>query len=89
MQTLVTLEDYQAAAMRRAEYTSLPDGTIAGSIAALQGVWANAPTLEACRAELRDVLEGWLLQRLTDDLDLPEIDGVMPMVSTTFCPWHA
>ncbi len=89
MQTLVTLEDYQEAAMRRAEYKTLPDGTISGSISALQGVWANAPTLEACQAELRDVLEGWLLQRLTDDLDMPEIDGVMPMVSTTFCPWHA
>ena len=85
----MTLEEYQEAAMRQAAYETMPDGTVSGSIAALQGVWANAPTLEACREELRDVLEGWMLQRLTDDLDLPEIDGVMPMVSTTFCPWHA
>jgi predicted RNase H-like HicB family nuclease len=88
MQTLVTLEDYQEAAMRQAAYETLPDGTIRGKIPALPGVWASAPTLATCRDELRAVLEGWMLQRLTDDLDLPSLNGVTPMISTAYCPWH-
>lgn len=89
MQTLVTLEDYQEAALRQAEYEALLDGTITGAISALPGVWASAPTLEACRDELRAVLEGWMLQRLTDDLDLPALNGITPVISTAYCPWHA
>lgn len=89
MQTFVTLEEYENAALRRAEYEVLPDGTVFGRIPALRGVWASAPTLEACRAELREVLEGWMRLRLADDLALPEIDGLTPIISTALCPWHA
>ncbi|HLV98371.1 MAG TPA: hypothetical protein VKT82_06795 [Ktedonobacterales bacterium] len=89
MQAFVTLEEYQAAAMTQAVYETLPEGTISGRVSGLQEVWASAPTLEACREELRAVLDGWLRQRLADDLDLPEINGLTPMISTSFCPWHA
>ena len=52
------LTAYINAALRKAHYEILPDGegyfcTIEG----LQGVWAQADTLEACREELREVLE--------------------------------
>jgi predicted RNase H-like HicB family nuclease len=89
MQTFVTLDEYQEAAMRQAEYEALPDGAIYGRVPALQGVWASAPTLAACREELREVLEGWLRLRLAENLDLPEIDGATPIISTDLCPWHA
>ena len=89
MQAFVTLDEYQAAAMSQAAYETLPDGTITGRVSDFQEVWANAPTLEACREELRAVLEAWMRQRLADDLDLPEINGLTPMISTSFCPWHA
>ena len=89
MQTFVTIGEYQAAVLRRAEYETLSDGTVFGRIPAIQGVWASAPTLEACREELREVLEGWMRLRLADDLDLPEIDGLTPIISTALCPWHA
>ncbi len=88
MSAFVTLDAYREAAMRQAEYEALPDGTVYGRVSALRGVWANAPTLAACREELREALEGWLRQRLADDLDLPEIDGAVPMIGTTLCPWH-
>jgi predicted RNase H-like HicB family nuclease len=88
MPAFVTLDDYQEAAMRQAEYETLPDGTVFGRIPALQGVWANAPTLEACREGLRDVLEGWMRQRLADDLDLPDLNGITPIISTALCPWQ-
>lgn len=67
--------DYTQAAMRHATYEILADGTFYGSIPGFQGVWADGATLEACREELSEVLEGWILVRIADHLDLPEIDG--------------
>lgn len=56
------LTNYIRAAMRKAHYEILPDGEdYFGSIPDLQGVWANADTLEACREELREVLEEWIV----------------------------
>lgn len=47
--------------MHKATYEILEDGSYYGEIPALQGVYANAETLEACRELLQEVLEGWLL----------------------------
>ena len=56
------LTDYIKAAMRHACYELLPEGEgFYGHIPELQGVWANADTLEATREELQDVLEEWLV----------------------------
>jgi predicted RNase H-like HicB family nuclease len=55
------LSDYIAKKLRAAEYKLLKDGTYFGEIPGLRGVWANAKNLEACREELRDVLEEWFL----------------------------
>lgn len=65
---------YLHAVMARATYEMLDDGTYYGSIPGFQGVWANAPTLEACRDELEEVLEGWILLRVADHLDIPSVD---------------
>lgn len=71
------LTAYIEAAMRRATYEILPeDKTYYGEIPGFQGVWANAPTLEVCRDELQEVLEDWIVFRLQDHLDLPEVDGI-------------
>ena len=56
------LPAYINAAMRKAHYGILPDNEgYFGKIEVLQGVWANADSLEACREELREVLEEWIL----------------------------
>ncbi len=56
------LTAYTNAAMRKAHYEILPDNEgYYGKIEGLQGVWANADSLEACREELREVLEEWIL----------------------------
>ena len=55
------LTAYINAAMGRARYKLTDDGTYFGEIRGLQGVWANAKTLEACRRELQEVLEDWLV----------------------------
>lgn len=65
------LTEYIRAAMRRAAYEILPDGTFYGEISGFQGVYANAETLEACREELREVLEGWIVLGLRLGHSLP------------------
>ncbi len=71
------LTDYIRAAMRHAQYELLPeDSTYYGSIPGFQGGWANAPTLEACRDELQEVLEDWLLLALRQGHRLPVVDGL-------------
>lgn len=70
------LTNYIQAAMRRATYEILPDGTFYGEIPGFQGVYANAKTLEACREELREVLEGWIVLGLRLGHSLPVVDGI-------------
>jgi predicted RNase H-like HicB family nuclease len=71
------LTPYIAAAMRHATYEILPDdGTYYGEIPGFQGVWANADTLEACRDELQEVLEDWILIGVRLGHTLPVIDGI-------------
>ena len=71
------LTNYIQAAMRKAHYEILPDGEgCFGSIPDLQGIWANAETLEDCREELREVLEEWILIGLKMGHPIPQIDGI-------------
>jgi predicted RNase H-like HicB family nuclease len=72
----VVLTEYISAAMRRAEYKLLEDGTFFGEIPDCQGVWSSADTLEACRDELRDVLEDWILLGVYLHHQIPVIDGI-------------
>jgi predicted RNase H-like HicB family nuclease len=63
--------------MNQAKYEVLEDdGSFFSSIPRLKGVWANAPTLEACRQELAEVLEDWLLLSLDRKLPIPPIAGI-------------
>jgi len=67
---------YILAAMRKAHYEILPDGTFYGEITGFKGVYANADTLEECREELEEVLEGWILLRVSLHYPLPSVDGI-------------
>ena len=71
------LTDYIRAAMRKARYEILPDdGTFYGEIPGFDGVYANADTLESCREELEEILEEWILLRVSKHLPLPVVDGI-------------
>ncbi|BAU05270.1 HicB family protein [Fischerella major NIES-592] len=71
------LTKYIQAAMHKAKYKILSDNdTFYGEIPEFQGVWANADTLEACREELAEVLEEWILLRVSRNLPLPVVDGM-------------
>ena len=70
------LINYLQSAMRHARYETLDDdNSFYGEIPPCQGVYANAPTLEACRKELAEVLEEWVLFRIHKNQPLPMIDG--------------
>jgi predicted RNase H-like HicB family nuclease len=71
------LTQYTKAAMRQARYELLSDdGSFYGEIPGFDGVYANAATLEACRDELEEVLEEWILFRVSRNLPLPVVDGL-------------
>jgi predicted RNase H-like HicB family nuclease len=46
----------------------LDDSTFYGEIPGFDGVYANADTLEACREELLEVLEEWILFHVSRNL---------------------
>ena len=71
------LTDYIRAAMRTAKYEILGDsGTFYGEIPGFDGVYADTETLEACREELEEVLEEWILFRVSRNLPLPVVGGL-------------
>jgi predicted RNase H-like HicB family nuclease len=76
------LTDYIRVAMRRATYEILPDGTFYGEIPGLQGVYDNAVSLDDCRQELQEVLEGWIALGLRLGHTLPVVDGVALVIET-------
>ncbi len=71
------LTKYIDTAMRTAKYKILSDdGSYYGEIPRLQGVWANAETLEECRDELQSGLEDWIMFKLELGQTIPPLNGV-------------
>lgn len=65
------ISEYIHKQLHRAKYEIIEDGTYFATIPGLKGVWANAKTLEGCREELREVLEGWLILKFRDGDKIP------------------
>ncbi len=70
------ITEYIRTAMHQATYEILADNTFYGEIPGFQGVYAGADTLEACRDQLQEVLEGWIILGLHLGHSLPVIDGI-------------
>lgn len=69
--------EYISGALKRARYVKLKDKSCYyGSIPSLPGVWTTGNTLGACRHNLSEVLDGWILVRLHERLPLPKINGI-------------
>ena len=62
--------------MKRAQYELLDDKTFYGSNPGFQGVWANEATAEACREELQEGVEDWIMLGVSLSHELPAIDGI-------------
>ena len=69
------LTEYIEEALERARYELIddPDTPYYGEIPDLPGVWATGDTLEVCRRELKDVVEGWLLVSVKQSLPIPSL----------------
>jgi predicted RNase H-like HicB family nuclease len=68
--------EYVDKAIRKATYELIEDGTYFGEIPGFDGVWGNGKTIEECRSDLIDSLEGWLILGLWDrDETLPVVEG--------------
>lgn len=65
---------YIGKAIEKAEHKKLEDNSWFAEISGFPGVWANAATVEACRQELLEVLEEWLLLKLRDRDPIPTIE---------------
>ncbi len=72
------LTEYIRAAMHQARYEILSDSTFYGEIPGFQGVYANAKTLEGCREELQEVLEGWIILGVQLGHSLPDRRAYRP-----------
>ena len=56
----------------KASYEIIDGGkTYCGEIPSLRGVWATGKTLEECRSNLIEVLEGWVILRVRKNLSVP------------------
>jgi predicted RNase H-like HicB family nuclease len=70
------LTEYIQAALRQANYEILEDGTFYGDVPGMKGLYANGSTLEACREELKESLEEWIVLGLQLGHTLPVLDGI-------------
>lgn len=66
---------YLDRALRRARYTQLEDGSFCATVPGLRGVIGTGDTLEACRDQLAEVVEEWVLVRVARGLSVPALDG--------------
>jgi len=68
---------YVDAAMNRASLEQIDDGSYYAEIEELPGVWSAGQTIVAAIAELREVVEDWIVLKLRDgDQDFPPLDGI-------------
>jgi len=70
------ITEYIEAALAKATYEIIEDEEpYYGEVPGLQCVWASGRTLEECRRNLKEVVEGWIVVRLRKGLPIPAIDG--------------
>ena len=75
------LNEYISKALGKVHYEIIKDDEpYYGEIPDLPGVWATGTTLEECRKNLIEVLEGWILIRVRKGLPIPEIDNVTILI---------
>ena len=68
------LTEYIGEALKRARYEIIHDDEpYYGEVKELKGVWATGKTLEECRNNIKNVIEGWLLLSIKKGLPIPKL----------------
>jgi predicted RNase H-like HicB family nuclease len=71
------IRSYVDEALHRAQYDKLEDQTFSAEVPELlRGVLATGNTLEACREELAEVVEEWVLVRVAQGLEVPRLGAI-------------
>jgi predicted RNase H-like HicB family nuclease len=66
------LTEYIEEALSRARYEIIEDEEpYYGEVEELKGIWATGKTLEDCRRNLKEVIEGWILLSIKKGLPIP------------------
>jgi predicted RNase H-like HicB family nuclease len=69
--------EYIEAARARATYEIIDDEEpYYGEVPDLSGVWATGKTLEECRKNLAEVIDGWIIIRLRRGLPVPKLGDI-------------
>jgi predicted RNase H-like HicB family nuclease len=74
--------EYIQAALKLAEYDTLEDDSYVATVEGLQGVIAIGDSIEECRRDLIEVIEGWIVLRLKLGDSIPPIQGISINVSS-------
>ena len=65
-------QEFLTSCLNKAKYELIDEGkTYYGEVPSLKGVWATGKTLEQCRKNLLETIEGWTLLRLKKNLPIP------------------
>ncbi len=68
------LIEYIEEALKRAKYEIIDDEEpYYGEIKELKSVWATGKTLEECRDNLKNVIEGWILLSIKKGIEIPKL----------------
>ena len=65
--------EYIQAALKLAEYDTLEDGSYVATVEGLRGVIAIVDSIEECRRDLIEVIEGWIALRIRFGAKIPMI----------------
>jgi len=65
--------EYIQAALKLAEYDTLEDGSYVATVEGLRGVIAIGDSIEECRRDLIEVIEGWIALRMRFGAEIPMI----------------
>jgi len=74
VEVYVMLMEYIEEALKKAHYEIIDDEEpYYGEVKELKGVWATGKTLEECRNNLKEVIEGWIIVSIKKGLQIPII----------------
>jgi predicted RNase H-like HicB family nuclease len=70
------ISKYIGKALERAVYTPIDRRQWSATVRGLRGVIAVGASVEECRRELAEIVEGWVLVRIARHLPVPRLGGV-------------
>ncbi|MFY9341102.1 MAG: type II toxin-antitoxin system HicB family antitoxin [Planctomycetota bacterium] len=70
------ISKYVAAALARAVYERVEGDSYCATVPELRGVIALGDSVERCRESLAEVVEEWVLVRVSRQLSVPKLGGV-------------